>query len=251
MHLDVQELRNFYYRTTLGRAAQKVVRDHLLMIWPEAKGQTVVGFGFAAPLLRPYLAQARRVVALMPGPQGVMGWPAGMPNISVLCDEDHWPLATGVADKLVLLHGFEMSDDPTALLAECWRVMGPGARAIFVVPNRTGLWARSERTPFGHGRPFTTGQLEAQLRQHGFAVERTFSTLYQPPSTRPRWRRLSGVLEATGRHLPVFKAGGVVMIEVSKQVVAPLRGDRVPLRARLPILAPRPQPVARNDSGKV
>ncbi len=244
MHLDVQELRNFYYRTALGRAAQAVVRDQLLALWPEAKGQTVVGFGFAVPLLRPYLAEARRVVALMPGPQGVMGWPAGMPNVSVLCDEMRWPLPTGIADKLVLLHGFEMSDDATALLAECWRVMGPGGRALFIVPNRTGLWARSERTPFGFGRPFTMGQLEAQLRKHGFAIERTLSTLYQPPSAARRWRQLSLMLETAGRHLPVFKAGGVVMVEVSKQVVQPLRGNRLPLRARLPILNPQPHPAA-------
>ncbi|MBW7921769.1 MAG: hypothetical protein H3C51_06685 [Rubellimicrobium sp.] len=242
MHLDVQELRNFYYRSALGRAAQKVVRDQLVALWPEAKGQTVVGFGFAVPLLRPYLAQARRVVALMPGPQGVMAWPAGMPNVSVLCDELRWPLPTGIADKLVLLHGFEMSDDASALMAECWRVMGPGGRAMFIVPNRTGLWARAERTPFGYGRPFTTGQLEAQLRKHGFAIERSLSTLYQPPSLKPRWRRLPALLETAGRHLPVFRAGGVVMVEVSKQVVSPLRGTRVPLRARLPILSAPPQP---------
>jgi len=250
VHLDVQELRNFYYRTALGRAAQKVVRDQLLAFWPEAKGQNVVGFGFAVPLLRPWLAEARRVVALMPGPQGVMAWPAGMPNVSVLCDEMRWPLATGMADKLVLLHGFEMSDDTAALMDECWRVMGPGGRAVFIVPNRTGLWARSERTPFGFGRPFTMGQLEAQLKGHGFAIERAISTLYQPPSLSPRWRRMSGFLEAAGRHLPVFKAGGVVMVEVSKQVVAPTRGERVPLRARLPAFTPRPQPAALAAPGR-
>ena len=42
-------------------------------------GMTLAGFGFAAPLLRPYLSPARRVTALMPGPQGVMAWPAGGP----------------------------------------------------------------------------------------------------------------------------------------------------------------------------
>ena len=79
MHLDVQDLRNFYYRNALGRAAQKSLRDRMTELWPEAKGQTVVGFGFAAPLLRPYLKDARRVITLMPGPQGVMPWPAGRP----------------------------------------------------------------------------------------------------------------------------------------------------------------------------
>ena len=30
MHLDVTELRDFYYRSALGRAAQRVIRDELL-----------------------------------------------------------------------------------------------------------------------------------------------------------------------------------------------------------------------------
>lgn len=70
MHLDVLDLRNFYYRTALGRVAQRAIRDQVVKHWPPVPGQTVVGFGFAVPLLRPYLAEARRVVGLMPGPQG-------------------------------------------------------------------------------------------------------------------------------------------------------------------------------------
>ncbi|MGB3407155.1 MAG: hypothetical protein WBA67_06640, partial [Jannaschia sp.] len=71
MHLDVLDLRHFYYRTRLGRAAQKAIRDRLVEMWPEAQGHTVAGFGFAVPLLRPFLKDARRVVGLMPAPQGV------------------------------------------------------------------------------------------------------------------------------------------------------------------------------------
>ena len=155
MHLDVLDLRQFYYRTRLGRAAQKAVRDRLMAMWPEAQGQTVAGFGFAVPLLRPYLADARRVIGLMPAPQGVMHWPAGMTNVSVLAEETLWPLETGAVDKLVLLHGLETSENPTAVLDECSRVLGPGGRAVFIVPNRTGLWARRDRTPFGFGRPYS------------------------------------------------------------------------------------------------
>jgi len=92
MHLDVQDLKNFYYRTNLGRVAQRAIRKQMAEFWSSWKGETVVGFGFAVPLLRPYLADARRVVALMPGPQGVMHWPSGTPNASVLCEETLWPL---------------------------------------------------------------------------------------------------------------------------------------------------------------
>ena len=223
MHLDVLDLRNFYYRSALGRAAQKVIRDELTQIWPEAKGQTVVGYGFAVPLMRPYLAHARRVIGLMPGPQGVMPWPAGQPNISVLCEETFWPIQTGQVDKLVVMHGLETCENPTALFDEIWRVLGPGGRAVFVVPNRAGMWSRSDKTPFGFGRPYSLGQLEAQLRKHDFITERTLSTLYQLPSHKRVWRKTAGLLEKIGYNLPVVAAGGVLMIEVSKQMAAPTR----------------------------
>ena len=236
MHSDVLDLRNFYYRSALGRGAQKVIRDDLVKLWPEAKGPTVVGFGFAVPLLRPYLADARRVTGLMPGPQGVMPWPAGQPNVSVLCEDTIWPVQTGQVDKLVVMHGLETSDNPTALLDECWRVLGPGGRAVFIVPNRAGLWSRSDKTPFGYGRPYSLGQLDAQLRKHQFVTERSLSTLYQPPSHRRIWRKAAGMLETLGHKLPVVVAGGVLMVEVSKQMAAPTRpglSERVrsPLRA--------------------
>lgn len=223
MHLDVHDLREFYYRSPLGRAAQKVVRAELMRLWPEAKGQTVVGFGFAVPLLRPFLADARRVIGLMPGPQGVMPWPETQANVSVLCEDTLWPLASGMADKLVLLHGLETSDHPLALLDECWRVLGPGGRAVFIVPNRAGLWSRSDATPFGVGRPYSLGQLEKELRATGLIPVKTLSTLYQPPSARKVWRRFANTMESAGRHLPVFAAGGVLMVEVTKQVPQPKR----------------------------
>ncbi len=225
MHLDVRELRNFYYRSALGRAAQRVVRENVLGFWPQAgaKGQSVVGFGFAVPLLRPYLRPARRVIGLMPAPQGVMAWPAGAPNVAVLCEETLWPLDTGAIDKLVVMHGLENSENPSRLLEECYRVLGPGGSALFVVPNRAGLWSRSDKTPFGFGHPYSAGQLESLLRGHGFEIKRHASALYQPPSTRRFWLRTSKLAERAGRALPLVMAGGVLIVEVTKQVPAPTR----------------------------
>ncbi|RKF13867.1 methyltransferase domain-containing protein [Roseovarius spongiae] len=246
MHLDVQELRNFYYRSTLGRAAQKAVRAQLLEFWPEAKGQTVAGFGFAVPFLRPYLAGARRVIALMPAPQGVLGWPQGMPNVSVLCDETQWPLETGLVDKLLIMHGLEVSDRPAALLEECWRVLGPGGAAIFAVPNRAGLWSRSDRTPFGTGRPYSQTQLETLLKAHAFMPERHATTLYQPPSERRFWRKTAGMWEKMGGSLNFIDAGGVLMVEATKRVQAPSEpGLRATVRKPLDALNPKPKPVAK------
>ena len=139
MHLDVLDLRNFYYRTQLGRVAQRAIRDQVVRHCGRRQpGQTVAGFGFAVPLLRPYLADARRVIGLMPGPQGVMPWPAGMENVSVLCEDTAWPLPTGLVDRLVLMHGLETSENPVGGAGRGARVLGPGGRALFIVPNRIG-----------------------------------------------------------------------------------------------------------------
>ena len=48
MHLDVRDLRNFYYRTQLGRVAQRAIRDQLGVFWPEARAQTVAAARLAA-----------------------------------------------------------------------------------------------------------------------------------------------------------------------------------------------------------
>ncbi len=242
MHLDVLHLRNFYYRSALGRAAQKVIRDELVRLWPEAKGQTVAGFGFAVPLLRPYLADARRVIGLMPGPQGVMPWPAGQANVSVLCEDTLWPLSTGFVDKLVVMHGLETTDYPSAVLSECHRVLGPGGRVVFIVPNRAGLWSRSDRTPFGFGRPYSPSQLESQLRAHDFDIGTVRATLYQPPSHHPVWRRMAGVLESAGHAIPMLAGGGVLIVEACKQSAA-ATGPGLRVRRRETVFAPMPDAV--------
>lgn len=244
MHLDVIDLRNFYYRTSLGRVAQSAIRGQVQAFWPEAKGQTVVGFGFAVPLLRPFIDEARRVIGLMPGPQGVMPWPAGADNLSVLCEETLWPLPTGIADKLVLLHGLETSQQPAAVLEEAHRVLGPGGRALIVVPHRGGLWAGSDRTPFGFGRPYSLGQIEAQLRDHSFQVERHRAALFVPPSERRFWLRTAGFWERAGRRVPTGLMGGVLLVEATKQVYAPRpSGLREKVRRPLRALEGLPNPV--------
>lgn len=224
MHQDVIELRRFYYQRALGRVVQRALRERLTALWPAegTAGMTVAGFGFPVPLLRPYLPHARRVTGLMPGPQGVMGWPAGAPNHAVLCDETAWPLDTGSVDRLVLLHGLEVADHPDALLAEAWRVLGPGGRLVVMAPNRAGLWARADTTPFGYGRSYTAGQLETQLRRAGFVTEAQGAALYVPPSDRRFWLRTAAWWERTGARISQVLVAGVVLTEASKQLRAPV-----------------------------
>ncbi|WP_224813921.1 hypothetical protein [Hasllibacter sp. MH4015] len=252
MHLDVVDLRQFYYRTPLGRIAQKAVRDRMLELWPSAKGQTVVGFGFAVPLLRPYLAEAERVIGVMPAEQGVMPWPAGLQNVSTLCRENLWPIATGSVDKLILMHGLETSEHPISVLDECERVLSDSGRVLFVVPNRRGLWARRDATPFGFGRPYSLGQLEAQVEACDFVPKRHAAALFSPPSEHRFWLRSADMLERYGGKLSRDRAGGVILLEAAKQVPArPRPGLAEKVRRPLRVLegSPTPAGVSGRDLG--
>ena len=223
MHLDVIDLRQFYYRTRLGRIAQKAIREQMLAVWPEAKGQTVVGFGFAVPLLRPYLADARRVVGLMPAEQGVMPWPSGLDNVSVLCREGLWPLETGYADKLVCLHGLETSDHPAAVLEECSRVLGPGGTRLVHRAKPGRHVARRDKTPFGFGRPYLRS---ASWRRSSGTMTScrngTATALFSPPSEKRIWLKSADMMEKLGSHLPGQRGGGVLDRGGSKRVYAAL-----------------------------
>lgn len=249
MHLDVVDLKAFYYRTALGRVAQRSVREQVRTIWPEAKQLTIAGFGFAVPVLRPYLNEARKVLSLMPGQQGVMPWPEGQANISVLCEETSWPLPTGFLDRLVVMHGLETSERPAQLLDEIWRVLAPGGRVLFIVPNRSGLWSRRDVTPLGYGRPYSLGQLEAQLQQHRFVPERHLAALFSPPSQKRFWLKTSSFWEKAGQAVSSHLAGGALLVEASKQVYAPTHRGlpeavRRPLRVLDGIGRPAPKPAS-------
>ena len=251
MHLDVVDLRAFYYRTKLGRATQRALQEALRGLWPDTKGLTLAGFGFATPLLRPFLPEADRVLNLMPGQQGVMHWPPGEANHSVLVEEYHWPVASGEVERLVVGHGLETCDRPAALLDEIWRVLAPGGRVVFVVPNRSGLWARRDVTPFGHGRPYSLTQLETLLRKHRFQPERHVSALYGPPSHRPLWLKSARFWEGLGKRLDSRMVAGALLVEASKQIYAtPKNGLRDRVRKPLGVLEGLAQPKPRPASNR-
>ncbi len=248
MYLDVRELREFYHETEVGQAVQQALSTQVDRLWPDLSRQTLVGYGFATPLLRHRMAEAARTTALMPGLQGVMHWPSQRPNAAVLCEETHWPVETGSVDRLILLHGLDPSDHPFAVLEECYRVMAGEARAIFIVPNRASLWARRDGTPFSFSRPYTMGQLEKQLANHGLQPVAHCTALYQPPWRNRFWRRAGPMLEKIGQAIPAWNGGGALIVEAKKQVPRPRRPGLGQIISRpLGVLEGVPQPeVARS-----
>ena len=152
------------------------------------------------------------------------------------------------ADRVVLMHGLDTSENPFAVLEECYRILAPEGRLLVVVPNRRGIWARNDRTPFGFGRPYSLTQLTAQITSHDFVAERHQAALFQPPSAHRFWMRSGPLWERLGGRLTSSLAGGVIMLEAKKQVPAPPRRGlteaiRKPLRVLDGIAQPAPKPV--------
>ena len=129
----------------------------------------------------------------MPAAQGVLKWPTGRPALATLVDEFSLPLPDAAVDRILLVHALEMSDDPEGLLREVWRVLAPSGRVMAVIPNRRGVWTRTDATPFGHGRPYSRSQITQLLRQTWFTPTAWGEALFVPPVRAagfcvPRWR---------------------------------------------------------------
>lgn len=241
MHLDVVDLKQFY-DSRLGRIATRVLRRRLRALWPSVAGMRVVGLGYATPLLRPMLDEAERVAAFMPAGQGVHRWPSGAPSHVALTDEVELPLGDSSVDRVLLMHTLENTEHLRAMLREVWRVLAPEGRILIVAPNRRGIWARMERTPFGHGRPFSPPQLTRLLRDNMFSPGATKAALYFPPSRGGVMLRAAGALERFGERIGATAVAGALLVEGGKQVYAATstgeRSRRVSARAvARPVLA--------------
>ena len=165
MYSDVVDLRQFY-DAPLGHIAQRMVRRRLREVWPDVHGQSVLGVGYPIPYLRGLLDEAERAVAIMPARQGVVRWPEGQRNLVALAEDVDLPFADMTFDRVMLVHALEVTESWGDLLRECWRVLAGGGRLLVIVPGRRGLWSRVDRTPFGHGHPYSAAQLQRLLRDH-------------------------------------------------------------------------------------
>ncbi len=242
---DVVDLRDFY-ESQLGQVSRHMIRRGVRSIWPRLSGLNLVGIGYATPFLRQYLGDAERVLGFMPAQQGVLHWPPEGPSRVALIDECELPLPDYSVDRVLMVHAFESSDHLRAMLDEVWRVLTGEGRLLVVAPNRRGIWARLDRTPFGWGHPYSASQLSRRLRDHRFTPTRTERALFLPPTrsrallrTAPAWERMGA------RFFP--QVSGVVMIEAGKQIYA-ASANKALRRVRRPILIPAPQAAGRTLS---
>jgi SAM-dependent methyltransferase len=246
MTMDVVDLRNFYAQR-LGVVARRFVSRGVRARWADVAGQRVLGVGYATPYLGLFREQAERCLAFMPAAQGVVKWPSASPALTALVDADELPLPDGTVDRLLLVHALELSSDAGTLLREAWRVLAPGGRLLAVVPNRRGVWARLDTTPFGHGRPYSRTQITQLLRETWFTPVGWSEALYMPPIPRGWFLRTAAAWERAGASISAPFAG-VHIVEATKQVyrAIPARKEKRRLVPALePALAPSPGGAAR------
>ncbi|MFN8828548.1 MAG: methyltransferase domain-containing protein [Labrys sp. (in: a-proteobacteria)] len=253
MSLDVVDLRDFY-GTPLGGVVRRLVGHKIRSRWPDTTGQRLAGIGFAAPYLSVFQSEAERICALMPATQGVIEWPAGGPYAAALVEETELPLPDASIDKVLAVHLLEEAESAGDTLREIWRILAPGGTVLIVAPNRRGVWARSDATPFGHGRPFSKPQLTQLLRDALFSPVGWSEALYGPPSRRAYMLRSAVAFERLGATLSAPFAG-VHIVEASKQVFRPvaIKARRSAVRLA-PVLIPntatsREAPVVSREGG--
>jgi len=228
MASDVIDLRDFY-RTPLGQVARRMIRQAVRRIWPDLHALRLLGIGYPAPFLTALSPDAERTVALLPASLGVLAWPADGANLATLADEAELPFADFSLDRVLLIHALESSDQVGPLLKEVWRVLAGGGRLLIVAPNRRGIWARLDRTPFGSGRPYTMSQLSQLLRDELFTPVATATALFVPPTRSRMVLRSARFWERVGsRWFPTF--AGVVLVEATKQIYAKPIAARPPRR---------------------
>jgi SAM-dependent methyltransferase len=245
MSSDVIDLRDFYL-TGLGQVARRMIRRAIRRIWPDLRGMRLLGIGYATPFLSAISAETERTVALMPASLGVLGWPPAASNLVTLADEGELPFADYSIDRVLLVHALETSEQVGPMLKEIWRVLAGGGRLLIVAPNRRGIWARLERTPFGSGRPYSMSQLSQLLRDELFTPVGSDTALFIPPARKRMILRSASAWERIGkRWFQTF--AGVVLIEAAKQIYAKPAASREP-RRRL-VYTPATHGLSRREAG--
>ncbi len=223
--LNAYNLKSFY-ASRAGKIIARLINQRVLEIWPDVKSKRLIGYGYALPYLNTYVGgegikdiAKTDVFNLMPQQLGVHHWPSHADNRVCLNVEEALPLETNSVDFVLMVHGLEFLDNPQDSFAEIWRVLKSTGRVLIVVPNRMGLWARSDWSPFGQGQPYSARQVESFLNDNLFVHERTSQALFLPAFENRLLLRAANFFEKIGAYLyPAL--GGVHVIEASKQLYA-------------------------------
>ena len=250
MRTDILDFHEFY-RAPLGATARSFIAKRLVEAWGDGARMSIAGFGYANPYLELFSSATRRL-ALAPGAQGVIRWPATAKNAASLVSEGAWPLPDACLDRVLIVHGLEEAPEPHRLMREIWRVLRDDGQVIIIASHRRGLWSMIDSTPFAAGRPYLKRQLNGLLQGAMFRARAWNSALFFPPfGARVLLRTAKAWERAGARVWPGLS--GILMVEASKEMLAPIglvRRAGVAI-ARPTAAAPLPTRMDNPDNGRV
>ncbi|MDC0394237.1 class I SAM-dependent methyltransferase [Alphaproteobacteria bacterium] len=225
MLYDVEKI-NAFYDDARGQMVAKLLREDLKDIWhPTATSSNLaVGFPF-------YFFPNKNICpVLMPVEIGGMALAHKHAVYSAVIDSYNWPVESDSVDYLLIAHALEFIEDKEAFLREVTRVLKSAGKIVILVPHRYGLWARSEKTPFGYGTSFSRGEMFGLLKNCGLQQEKCTRSLSLPPFADKLPDAVSNKLEKVGEHL-LQLLGGVLIVEATKMVYAEPKISRVKIKA--------------------
>ena len=229
MRDEFQDVSDFY-ASRGGRVAARLLRRRLASVWPDLGHLRVLGLGHAQPFLSLWEKEASLCIA---GEHHAHIDTRLLASASCIVRDDSLPFPDLTFDRILLSHALETSLNGPRLLRNVWRVLKDDGRLLLVVPNRRGMWAHLENTPFGQGAPSSKRQIRRLLADALFRVEQTEGALWLPPADfRPLLRMANLVERAGSRTAPQFS--GVLLIEAVKDVYSALPAGR---RVRRRVLA--------------
>ena len=222
-----------FYRTAQGAVAAQMLRERLVKLWPDLAGQAVLGLGYAEPYLTLWRDTAYRCISASPPARAPV--PSGH---ACLVAEDRLPFPDLSFDRILLIHGVDEAIDVGRLLREVWRVLKDDGRILVAAPNRLGMWAHVESTPFGQGHPYSHQQIARLLAGGMFRAERRDAALFVPPINIGFLLHSWPVWEQAG-HALARDLAGVILMEAIKDAYAAIPTAAV---ARRQVILPESVP---------
>ena len=168
-----------FYESRAGQRAAFLLNRRLRTVMPSLTARRILGVGYTHPYLPGSASFA--VSGRLQTPQTQRLSPIERILPDCIIESNRLPFDDLSMDAVMIVHGLEFARSVPDFLRAVWRVMTDDGCLILVTPNRSGAWAHTDATPFGHGSPFSTNQLARVLGQGMFRIERHTGALMAPP----------------------------------------------------------------------
>lgn len=213
--LDEVRSADVFYDTSAGAGVVRLLGRRLADCWPDLRGLNVLGLGHTTPFLADLKDQAALTVAAHLGT---------LPDVALSHRQAECVVSGGCLpfpdlsfDRILMVHALETAPSGRELLRSAWKVLRDNGKLVLIVPNRRGLWAWSDTTPYGQGTPYSQRQVCRLLQEAMFHVEMCETALYPPLFPLLRHPRLSAAIERSGAAI-LPACGGVVILEAVKNL---------------------------------